>query len=135
MSLFVSLATACLGLGINVFLLPETLHKKKNGDEKTPLMREETEHLGSDPVVTGTPEGFGCRLKNTLKMSWAHFNEAISAIGGVNFSILVTSMFCSNTAIKSIDMLGIVQYPVVKLGWTFSDVSHCYVSCPETRSS
>jgi len=46
----------------------------------------------------------------------------MSGVGVLNFLLLVISMFCTNTAIKSIDMLGLVQYPVVKIGWTFSNV-------------
>lgn len=125
-SLFVCLATAFLGLGITIFLFPETLKREGSATEAKPLMKSSEEEDDSDDDFGATGKratiSFGGQLKTKLKISWASFNEVMSGVGVLNFLLLVISMLCTNTAIKSIDMFGLIQYPVVKIGWTFSNV-------------
>ncbi|KAI9745860.1 MAG: hypothetical protein M1818_000541 [Claussenomyces sp. TS43310] len=127
-SLFVCLATAILCLAISAFIFPETLNSKGagvQGEAEEPLMNTSDEDE-EDPIVGASQSvrnSYRAMLKSKLRTSWARFHELICGVGALNLLLLTISMFCTNTGIKSIDLLGLVQYPVVKLGWTFSDVT------------
>ncbi|GAB7352402.1 hypothetical protein MBLNU459_g2830t2 [Dothideomycetes sp. NU459] len=127
-SLAVSLAMALLGLGIVLFLFPETLPKvTQSSKESEPLIEDHDEEEGSgDKNEYNSTARYRVKYDgpiNRVRVVLVYCEEVIAGVGAIDFMLLLLTMFCTNTAIKSIDMLGLVQYPVMKLGWSFSDVT------------
>ena len=99
-----------MGLGITVFLFPETLKGVESKSDKEPLMDSFGEDDDGEVAVNSTESSLSDRLKTKLKTSWVQFNEIVSGVGASDLLLLqTTSLFCTNTTIKSMKTLGLVQ--------------------------
>lgn len=118
-NLAVSLGMSVLTALIAIFLWPETLHetKIKSSDIEdgtaTPTQR------GHDP----NPRR-GSLVSSFFHTSLAAITDSISGIGLLNISLLSFSIMLAATGIKAIDWYGLVQYPVIKLHWSFPEASY-----------
>lgn len=125
-SLYAALGTAVGTLAITFFLFPETMRKDETREETRPLMESggDDDQQSEEPSqnIRSADVQSRSRLRHLLIKARTHSVELVSGIGSMNLLLLVISMLGASTAIKSIDMIGLVQYPVVKLSWTFSDV-------------
>lgn len=117
-NLAVSLGMSVLTAFIAVFLWPETLGESKaksfdreDGTTSTTTQGEDLE-LRSGNVVANF---FHSRLIT--------ISDSISGIGLLNISLLSLSIMFAATGIKAIDWYGLVQYPVIKLHWSFPQAS------------
>jgi hypothetical protein len=119
-NMMVSLGLTILTALIAIFAFPETLHesqKTKNYDAE----RIEQE-------VTEEAEASEIEPKESLVLYWVRkslggFTESISGVGVANIVLLSLSISFAATGIKAIDWYALVQYPVIKLHWTFSQAS------------
>lgn len=121
-NLAVSLGLAILTMLIAIFLWPETLHEShqhkddsiENGDvENNPT--NETEHL------QGVKEGHPASRFILARLE--AIKDSISGIGLTNITLLSLSIMFAATGIKANDWYGLVQYPVIKLHWSFPQAS------------
>lgn len=112
----VSLGLAILTVLIAIFIFPETLH------EKTKDLESEQE------ICEGGGEIQELEPRKDLAYQWLRkrlngFAESISGVGVANIALLSLSISFAAIGIKAIDWYGLVQYPVIKLHWTFPQAS------------
>ena len=122
-ALAASLATALLAACIAIFLFPETLDKSRR--DKAP----DYDQTGSDQENTmpasnhsDQRQTLGKAVRSKLREVWQNIKLGVSGAGFGNILLLAMSILCAGVGIKSIDWYGLVQYPVIKLGWTFPQV-------------
>lgn len=113
-NLFVSLGLAILVASITIFLFPETVHESH--------AKEEENH--SLPDTSTQDEMNGNALSSRLHTMLKNIADSVSGVGIVNVLLLALSICFAATGIKAIDWYAIVQYPVIKLHWTFSQASY-----------
>lgn len=105
-SLLISLGMALAGLCITVFFVPETMKFDATGADNA----DDTSNPHRQCVTI------------RFKSYWANFQHSVRSIGTSDTFILAVSMFLATTAIKSVDWLGLIQYPVIKFGWKYNQV-------------
>jgi MFS family permease len=121
-NLAVSTALAILTALIAIFLFPETLHESKKPKDQEIQNQHENNSQESGPVLKDGP------AKNVV-IDWIRkavngFVESVSGLGALNLVLLSLSICFSATGIKAIDWYGLIQYPIIKLHWTFPEASH-----------
>jgi hypothetical protein len=120
-NLTVSLMLSILTAFIAIFLFPEILHENRQRKNSESVLNEQG---NSEEVDQDQKEDSGGNLVyNWVKKALTGFVESISGLGALNLLLLSLSICFSATGIKSIDWYGIVQYPVIKLHWTFPQAS------------
>lgn len=119
-NLSVSLGLAVLTMLVAIFLFPETIHESR---QSKPVSAEEgqIEVLSSQDQVS-QDQKFSAATR-WLNQRLSGIQESISGIGLVNILLLSLSIMFAATGIKAIDWYGLVQYPVIKLHWSFSQAS------------
>jgi hypothetical protein len=118
-NLSVSLGLAILTMFIAIFAFPETLHESRRFKDI------ETED-GENEQGIEEPDGInpkGNPAYRWLQKSFNGFTESISGIGLSNIILLSISIMFAATGIKAIDWYGLIQYPVIKLHWSFPQAS------------
>lgn len=115
-NLTVSLGLACLTAVITICLFPETVHESRQTIEVSASEANERDSAeGTEPPQKGTQSWARARLDG--------FAEAVSGVGIINISLLFVSITFAAIGIKAIDWYALVQYPVVKLHWTYPQAS------------
>jgi MFS family permease len=117
-NLAVSFCLAILTALITIFLFPETVgESRKAAASATASAPESPDTLESSdetpPSTTTTPKSLPSNS---------------TSLGTLNLLLLFTSILLASTGIKSIDWFGLIQYPVIKLSWTFPQASYI-VAC------
>jgi hypothetical protein len=112
-NLIVSLCLATLTALIAIFLFPETVHEARSNKSST---NEETEEVAESRKSGGNTMAWFRRMT-------ANIPSSVSGVGIVNVVLLSCSICFAATGIKAIDWYALVQYPVVKLHWTFPQAS------------
>ena len=115
-SLFASLGLALLTVFIAAVLYPET--------KKSDVQHEHTTDAQSDLE----DRSLIASVRKFLTTKLDGVRSAVEGVGTVNMSLLAAAILLAMTGIKQIDWYQIIQYPVVKLGWTFPQVSIIYYS-------
>jgi MFS family permease len=123
-ALVVSVAMALLAVFITIFFFPETLDKKSKRDKPSEngqdasaqedqlrTSNEASKQSRSDAIVWGR-----------IKRAWQDIKLGVSGAGFGNILLLAASILCATVGIKAMDWYGLVQYPVIKLGWTYPQV-------------
>ena len=133
-AMLVSVATALLAAFVTIVFFPETLDKSKrpkaSDNDQTGAAREE--------VLAESNEGHqqrssGEAARGRFRKAWHDIRVGVSGTGFANILLLSVSIFCATVGIKATDLYGLVQYPVIKLGWTFPQVRTLpNVSVPNT---
>lgn len=130
-AMIVSLATALLSALVTIFFFPETLDKsrldKPSHDNQEPAAQDDQRRASSEGTQ---PSGFGKAINGRMSKAWQDIRLAVSGAGFGNILLLAMSILCATVGIKATDWYGLVQYPVIKLGWTFPQVrspamNHC----------
>ena len=117
-NLTVSLILATITAVLTIFAFPETVQEsRKDKSERSSATTQD----GSPEDPTSPPHSWLSKQYHNLT---ANLHSSISNIGILNITLLATSMLFAATGIKSIDWFALVQYPVLKLHWTFSQSSH-----------
>ncbi|KAF2104754.1 MFS general substrate transporter [Rhizodiscina lignyota] len=116
-NLFASLALAILTALITIFMFPETVHESQGAKQSATAARSNA------TVEQDTTRQEGNRKRSFIS-AWMHgayerFAGAVSGVGVVNILLLALSICFAATGIKAIDWYALVQYPVIKLHWTF----------------
>jgi MFS family permease len=121
-NLFVSLGLAILVALIAIFIFPETVLESR---KKEPIDNGRVHPASAQPVaatlmgenheVTAPPS----KIRKLLN----DFSETVSGVGVINILLLSLSICFAATGIKAIDWYALIQYPVIKLHWTFSQAS------------
>ncbi|TID27239.1 ATP phosphoribosyltransferase [Venturia nashicola] len=118
-NLAVSLGMSMLTALIAIFLWPETFHESK-------AKPSDTEH-GSSSTTSQQEEDpksqQGNPMSNFFQARLFAISNSISGIGILNICFLSLSIMFAATGIKAIDWYGLVQYPVIKLRWSFPQAS------------
>ncbi|QDS67422.1 hypothetical protein FKW77_000027 [Venturia effusa] len=119
-NLSVSLGLAVSTMLVAIFFFPETIHEIRQSEAQSPeegqpqLPRLE-DHESRDQATSIATRWFDqCMLG---------IRESISGVGLVNILLLSLSIMFAATGIKAIDWYGLVQYPVLKLHWSFPQAS------------
>ncbi|RDW69883.1 hypothetical protein BP5796_08280 [Coleophoma crateriformis] len=117
-NLTVSLILAILTALITIVAFPETLHgshKPKDISAETPdeVISTANQSSRDDPKVK---DGWLQKLRSSV-------GPKMPGVGIFNIAILALSISFAATGIKAIDWYALVQYPVIKLGWTFPQSS------------
>ncbi|EME48155.1 hypothetical protein DOTSEDRAFT_69931 [Dothistroma septosporum NZE10] len=109
-SLFISLGMAAAGLVISVLFFPETMKKSEPPDG--PDL--------SDNGGDGKRKGIKAMIAAKAKSIQEGFQRSVQGVGATNVILLIVAMFLATTAIKAVDWLGLIQYPVIKFGWKYN---------------
>ena len=121
--MLVSLATAILAAFVTIFFFPETLdktrHAKPANDDDDEDSAQEDQLPASNEDASGTKSS---DMESGIRKTWTGIRLRVSGAGFGNTLLLAVSILCATVGIKATDWYGLVQYPVVKLGWTFSQV-------------
>lgn len=119
----VSLATALLAAFVTIAFFPETLDKSEcdrqyrtnqdasNQEDQLRVSSESNRRRGIDGAVM-----------NRVKKTWKDIKLGVSGAGFGNILLLAMSILCASIGIKAMDWYGLIQYPVIKLAWTFPQV-------------
>lgn len=113
-ALALSFAMAITGLLIPMFLWPETLDGRKKSQTSPNALRNDEE------TTKDTPAGI---VREKARSLWFNFRQSVEGIGVISMLLLAVSTLLVSTAIKSIDWLGLIQYPVIKFDWQYKQVS------------
>ena len=122
-AMVVSLATALLAAFVTIFLFPETLDKSRRGkpsDNAQEGSAQETQLRALNDDALGI--GFGKAARSKIRKTWRDIKLGVSGAGLGNILLLAVSILCAAVGIKATDWYGLVQYPVIKLKWTFPQV-------------
>lgn len=124
-NLAVSLSLATVTAAITLFVFPETISESnRTAVADAPASENGEEPQDPDPMTniceTKSKKWLYCRWK---KLNHA-FQESVSGVGVFNILLLALSIFFAATGIKTIDWFGLIQYPVIKLHWTFPQASY-----------
>lgn len=112
LNLYASFALAVLTALITIFFFPETVHESRDTKEPGTAMENDTASDADQPPRAG------------LTSAWyQRFAGAVSGVGVANILLLSLSICFAATGIKAIDWYALVQYPVIKLHWTFPEAS------------
>jgi len=107
----VSLVLAASTAFIAIFLFPETVHESRKGKTTT----SSDSHTSVNDQETMKPK----------KPSWlSNLSTSVCNIGLLNLSLLGLSIWFAAIAIKMVDWFALVQYPVIKLHWSFPQASN-----------
>ncbi|KAK3060745.1 hypothetical protein LTS18_007783 [Coniosporium uncinatum] len=107
----VSLVLATFTAFIAIFLFPETVHESRKSKTTT----SSDSHASVNDQETMKPK----------KLSWlSNLSASVSNIGLPNLSLLSLSIWFAAIAIKMVDWFALVQYPVIKLHWSFPQASN-----------
>lgn len=112
-NLTVSLCLACCTALLAIFAFPETLHESKDIANHSP---EEDETEESE---TQKPQPRTKIILHTIQKPFRNFAESVTGIGVLNITLLALSTCFANSGIKAIDWYALIQYPVIKLHWTY----------------
>jgi hypothetical protein len=115
-NLLVSLGLAILTALITIFIFPETVGESHS--QNPPIIAE----------TTAEPPPKSQQDAGNLSLSWVRirlhiFSKTVSGVGVINTILLSFSICFAATGIKAIDWYALIQYPVIKLHWTFSQAS------------
>ena len=119
-NLTVSLCMSVFTAVLTIVAFPETVQESRK--DKSARVPGENEAASSDA------EDAAKHSRSWLYRQWqkfsANFQASISGVGVLNILLLATSMLFAATGIKSVDWFALVQYPVIKLHWTFAQASY-----------
>lgn len=118
------IAMGVVAVLLNVFFFPETKDAQKRlrlevgeslpeDDETSPNPKKVSGKTGANPfkVIMRKTHDIAEKMKSGLE-----------GIGVLNCMALTLSIFLVSVALKAIDWFGMVQYPVIRLGWSYSRV-------------
>jgi hypothetical protein len=119
----VGFATALTAAFVAIFFFPETLDKRRL--DRPSQVDQESSALEDQVQVSNEGAGkgkFGDVVRTRLKKTWQDIKLGLSGAGLGNILLLAVSILCAAVGIKAMDWYGLIQYPVIKLGWTFPQV-------------
>jgi hypothetical protein len=117
-NLVVSLGLTIITVLLTVFLWPETVQESRKARAPETMIHEERNEQTSNVEIK--PKHVGTWIQH----SFITFKESIGAIGVFNILLLALSISFSSMGTKSIDWYALIQYPVIKLHWTFPQASN-----------
>ncbi|KAF2675500.1 MFS general substrate transporter [Microthyrium microscopicum] len=115
-NLMVSLYLAIFTALISIFLFPETVHESREKRPVSGTASQIEEQNGSDQIPN-------LKKSSRLERLMQGFKDTVNGVGVINILLLSLSICFAATGIKAIDWYAIVQYPVIKLDWTFPQAS------------
>ena len=119
-NLTVSLALAASTALLTIFAFPETVQESKKAKPEQVVEPD----VSSSSHTTTSDDHPKSWLSRKMHQLTTTFHSSIAGIGALNIFLLATSMMFAATGIKSIDWYALVQYPVIKLHWTWHQASY-----------
>ena len=110
----VSLTLVAFSVVIAIFLFPETMSKQKDSPQG---QSKDAPSSSSDPQ----------QLKTRARSRLESLQTSLSGVGLTNALLLLTAILFATVAIKMTDWYSIIQYPVIKLGWTLPQVCLSFI--------
>lgn len=124
-NLAVSFLLASVTAMITLFVFPETISESSRTAAADAPASENGEEPQDPEPISNICE---TKSKKWLYFRWEKLNHAfqdsVSGVGVFNILLLALSIFFAATGIKAIDWFGLIQYPVIKLHWTFPQASY-----------
>lgn len=118
-NLTVSLVLATFTAVLTIVAFPETVQESRKHKS------EDIEPPHEEPLDTkASEENSKWWLQRQSRKLFANLQASIAGVGVLNIFLLATSMLFAATGIKSVDWFALVQYPVIKLHWTFPQASY-----------
>ncbi|MCJ1231381.1 hypothetical protein MMC12_008058 [Toensbergia leucococca] len=118
-ALFVGFACGTVSAILTIFFFPETIDESR----KAQATDNSRNQLNNNDFNGSSKENNGIwgKLQETLRKPW---HKAQNSVRGVtNMFLLSVSILASAIGIKSIDWFGLVQYPVIRFHWKFSQAT------------
>ena len=117
-AMFVGFACGTISAILTIFFFPETIGESRK------------EQAADDSYMKPNNEGFNGtsresrgvlgKLHTKLYTLWQETQNSVRGVGVINMFLLGLSIMTAAIGIKSINWFGLVQYPVIKLHWKFS---------------
>ena len=117
-AMFVGFACGTISAILTIFFFPETIGESRK------------EQAADDSHIKPSNDGFNSvseeasgtwgKLHIKLNSFWHETQNSVHGIGVMNMFLLSLSILTAAVGIKSINWFGLVQYPVIKLHWKFS---------------
>lgn len=122
-ALGVSLATSFLAFLVTDVFFPETLDKSKLNKAAYNKSGDHAEEYAAQASIPDNQQKSLFRMVGPkLEKMWEDVKLGVSGAGLGNILLLALSVLCAGIGIKGTDWFGLVQYPVIKLGWSFPQV-------------
>ena len=117
-AMFVGFACGTISAILTIFFFPETIGESR----KEQVAIDSHMKLSNDGFDSASKEASGIwgRLHAKLHTLWHETQNSVRGIGVANMFLLSLSILTAAIGIKSINWFGLVQYPVIKLHWKFS---------------
>lgn len=133
-ALAVGILAGVMSLSLVAFCFPETLEKTSKrsepissvGEAETNGSSRQEEEDNESPrasLARNLPSRLFKGVKSSFRSWTASVSEGLTGLGVLNTLTLAFSMLLVTIGIKAIDWYGLLQYPVVRLGWSYSRVS------------
>lgn len=124
-AMIASIAMAILAAFITIFFFPETLDKSRHDRPSHNDEGSSAQEADSRAPNAGVQRrGPGEAMRNKIRKTGEDIKLGVSGAGFGNILLLAVSILCAAIGIKAMDWYGLIQYPVIKLGWTFPQVGN-----------
>jgi hypothetical protein len=132
----VSLATALLAAFVTIAFFPETLDKSEcDRQHHTDQDTSNQEDQLRAPGESNRRRRIDCAVMSRINKTWKDIKLGVSGAGFGNILLLAMSIIYASIGIKAMGWSGLIQYPVIKLAWTFPQVRELsQVSSPVPES-
>jgi MFS family permease len=119
-ALFVALASAIACAVLAIFFFPETLGECQKAWAVTSNTKPDNTNTGDGNKVS---RGMQDKLQQKLRTLWHDTQTSVHGVGITNMLLLSLSILTAGIGSKSIDWFALVQYPVIKFHWKFSQAT------------
>jgi hypothetical protein len=111
-----SLIAAVLTIAVTAIAFPETLDKCKTSKGGCTAAVDTDQEACKQHSVQEA-------VRLAMAKRWANMKAGVTGIGIGNICFLGLAILCTTIGIKANDWYGLVQYPVIRLSWTFPEAS------------
>jgi len=100
---------------------PETLSLSPTSQHNNNLQSSSHENLKEHNILLKTKR----QLSRVIHRKWKELEGIVQGIGVGSMLLLALVMLFVTMGTKACDWYALIQYPVMKLGWTYSQVFSC----------
>lgn len=117
---FVALASTILCAILTIFFFPETLGESRKA--WAVISHKTANNNDADDGNKGI-RGMQGKLERKICTIWHNTQTSVRGVGMTNMFLLSLSILAAGIGSKSIDWFALVQYPVIKFHWKFSQAT------------
>ena len=123
-SMALGISMGGIALCLVAFCFPETKDaaKKLNLDNAGGTAAADNDMHASKVICQDKPSGLTASMRAALTAWVQTLRSGLAGLGIANAAALGLSMFMVAVGLKAIDWFGLVQYPVIRLRWSYSRV-------------